>query len=85
MGVKMVYGLVIDIIHVEKFRSLVNDKFILNISLKMKGGLRIEKLVGRFAVQEALFKAMKDRWQFKFEDIQTALKGKQHFALKIVW
>ena len=82
MGGEMIDGLGIDIVHIEKFRSLVNDKFIVKYFSEDEKSLRIEKLAGRFAAREALFKAMKDQGQFKFEDINITLNGKPHFVLK---
>ena len=67
----MIDGLGIDIVHIEKFRSLVNDKFILRYFSEDEKSLRIEKLAGRFAAKEAFFKALKDQDIFNWKDIEV--------------
>ena len=78
----MIDGVGIDIVNIEEFRSLVHDKFILRYFSEGEKHLKIEKLAGRFAAREALFKAMKDQKKFRIEDVEITLKGKPHFVFK---
>jgi len=78
----MINGVGIDIVDIEEFKALVNDAFILKYFSKAEKSLKIDKLAGRFAAREALFKAMKDQKKFKIDDIEITLKGKPHFVFK---
>ena len=78
----MIDGVGIDIVSIEEFRALVNDKFILRYFSKNEKNLKIDKLAGRFAAREALFKAMKNQKKFRIEDVEITLKGKPQFVFK---
>ena len=84
MGGKMIDGVGIDIVHIEKFRSLVNDKFILRYFSESEQSLRIEKLAGRFAAKEALFKALDVQELFRWNDVEviSELNGSPKFNFK---
>jgi holo-[acyl-carrier protein] synthase len=81
-GGEMIDGVGIDIVSIEEFRALVNDKFILRYFSKNEKNLKIDKLAGRFAAREALFKAMKNQKKFRIEDVEITLKGKPQFVFK---
>lgn len=78
----MIQGVGIDIVNVEEFKSLISDKFILKYFPKVERNLEIQRLAGRFAAREALYKAMKDQSEFRIEDIEITLQGKPHFVFK---
>lgn len=78
----MIDGIGIDIVNIKEFKLLINGKFISKYFSEGEKNLKVEKLAGRFAAREALFKAMKDQKKFKIEDIEITLKGKPHFVFK---
>ena len=80
----MIVGVGIDVVNIEKFRSLVNDNFILRYFSENERGLRIEKLAGRFAVKEALFKALDVKELFRWDDVEVILEfnGSPKFHFK---
>jgi holo-[acyl-carrier protein] synthase len=84
MGGKMIDGIGIDIVRIEKFRSLVNDEFILRYFSENERSLRIEKLAGRFAAKEALFKALDVQELFRWDDVEVILElnGSPKFNFK---
>ncbi len=80
----MIDGIGIDIVRIEKFRSLVNDEFILRYFSENERSLRIEKLAGRFAAKEALFKALDVQELFRWDDVEVILElnGSPKFNFK---
>jgi holo-[acyl-carrier protein] synthase len=84
MGGKMIDGVGIDVVSIEKFRSLVNDEFILRYFSENERSLRIEKLAGRFAAKEALFKALDVQELFRWDDVEVILElnGSPKFNFK---
>ena len=81
MGGKMIDGIGIDIVQIEKFRSLVNDEFVLRYFSETEKSLPIEKLAGKFAAKEALFKALDVQELFRWNDIEviSELNGSPKF------
>lgn len=84
MGGEMIYGVGIDVVSIEKFRSLVNDEFILRYFSENERSLRIEKLAGRFAAKEALFKALDVQELFRWDEVEVILElnGSPKFNFK---
>ncbi len=80
----MIDGVGIDVVSIEKFRSLVNDEFILRYFSENERSLRIEKLAGRFAAKEALFKALDVQELFRWDDVEVILElnGSPKFNFK---
>ena len=81
----MIQGIGIDIVDLLRFKDLAsNKKFISRYFHKSESELNLQRLAGRFAAREALFKALNSRDLYNLEDIQivNTKSGEPKFVFK---
>lgn len=78
----MILGIGVDVVDLPLFKLIANEQsFLDKVFSKNEIGLKVERLAGRFAAREALFKALDEQDIFRWDDIEiiTKLNGSPKF------